>query len=128
MSCPNLACLQKSPLKIRRVSFQRAYPRVEKLSERIQNSALHSRSLFSRRRPTDEAHKSYRFSTGPSERNSYWGGLKLQASEASKNGGPGAYPRENFSGPRPLDRWKTLHFGKCAIDGNKGSRLMRVFP
>ena len=31
--------------------------------------------------------------TGPSERNLYWG---AEASEARKNGGPGACPRENF--------------------------------
>ena len=47
---------------------------------------------------------------GPSERNSYWGGLKREASEASKDGGPGACPRENFSRQRPLDRWKTHYF------------------
>ena len=40
------------------------------------------------------------------------GGLKGEASEASKNGGPGAGPRENFLRPRPLDRWKTPHFWK----------------
>ena len=28
------------------------------------------------------------------------------ASEASKDGGPGACPRENFWGPRPSDAWK----------------------
>ena len=49
---------------------------------------------------------------GPSERNSYWGGLNRGASEARKNGGPGACPREKFSRPRPLDRWKTPYIWK----------------
>ena len=40
------------------------------------------------------------------------GELKRCASVASKNGGPGACPKENFLWPRPLDRWKTPHFWK----------------
>ena len=32
------------------------------------------------------------------------GGLKREASGASKTGGPGACPRENYSFPRPLFR------------------------
>ena len=45
------------------------------------------------------------------------GELKRGASEASKNGGPGACPKENVSST--LDRWKASHFGKCAIDGSR---------
>ena len=47
------------------------------------------------------------------------GGLKREASEARKNGSPGAHPGKIFHdhaleivGKRPI-------FGKCAIDGSK---------
>ena len=40
---------------------------------------------------------------------------QVLASEGSWNGGLGAYPRENFLRPRPVDRWKVPCCTYCTI-------------